>query len=243
MVGAVEGGPRSLAGLVEATGFSRATAHRLATALEVHGLLRRTRRRPLRPRTEAPVARSGRIVGLAAGRGGGGSPGRAARPHRRVGPAVRAPGRPAGVCGLARVAPRPAHHRRRRGGPAPRPWIRRPGPHRRSRSARLGGLGGRAGGGRGLGVVARHRRHRCGGGRHRRERTHRTAHPKPGGAFRCGGWWPPPSGWRSMPDCGRRRDRRGIHPRSAPGSLWLLRLGAAAVVAVLVWFLVDAVAG
>jgi DNA-binding IclR family transcriptional regulator len=38
---AVEAGPRSLAGLVEATGFSRATAHRLAVALEVHGLLTR----------------------------------------------------------------------------------------------------------------------------------------------------------------------------------------------------------
>jgi DNA-binding IclR family transcriptional regulator len=38
---AVEGGPRTLAGLVEATGLSRATAHRLAVALEVHGLLRR----------------------------------------------------------------------------------------------------------------------------------------------------------------------------------------------------------
>lgn len=33
--------PRSLAELVEATGLSRATAHRLAVALEAHGLLRR----------------------------------------------------------------------------------------------------------------------------------------------------------------------------------------------------------
>jgi DNA-binding IclR family transcriptional regulator len=38
---AVEAGPRTLAGLVQATGLSRATAHRLALALEVHGLLRR----------------------------------------------------------------------------------------------------------------------------------------------------------------------------------------------------------
>jgi len=38
---AVEGGPLSLAGVVGATGLSRATAHRLAVALEVHGLLRR----------------------------------------------------------------------------------------------------------------------------------------------------------------------------------------------------------
>ncbi|HEY8060659.1 MAG TPA: IclR family transcriptional regulator, partial [Acidimicrobiales bacterium] len=35
-------GPCALADLVAATGFSRATAHRLAVALEVHGLLRRT---------------------------------------------------------------------------------------------------------------------------------------------------------------------------------------------------------
>jgi len=38
---AVEAGPQSLAGLVEATGLSRATAHRLAVALEVHRLLGR----------------------------------------------------------------------------------------------------------------------------------------------------------------------------------------------------------
>jgi DNA-binding IclR family transcriptional regulator len=38
---AVEDRPLSLAELVEATGLSRATAHRLAVALEVHGLVRR----------------------------------------------------------------------------------------------------------------------------------------------------------------------------------------------------------
>ncbi len=38
---AVEGHPLTLAGLVDATGLSRATAHRLALALEVHGLLGR----------------------------------------------------------------------------------------------------------------------------------------------------------------------------------------------------------
>jgi DNA-binding IclR family transcriptional regulator len=38
---AVEAAPRTLAGLVEATGLSRATAHRLAVALEVHRLLSR----------------------------------------------------------------------------------------------------------------------------------------------------------------------------------------------------------
>ena len=38
---AVEAGPHTLAGLVEATGLSRATAHRLAMALEVHGMVGR----------------------------------------------------------------------------------------------------------------------------------------------------------------------------------------------------------
>lgn len=38
---ALEDEPRALASLVEATGLTRATAHRLATALEVHGLVRR----------------------------------------------------------------------------------------------------------------------------------------------------------------------------------------------------------
>ncbi len=41
ILAAVEQRPLALAGLVEATGFHRATAHRLATALEEHGLLRR----------------------------------------------------------------------------------------------------------------------------------------------------------------------------------------------------------
>lgn len=41
ILAAVEERPLALAGLVEATGFHRATAHRLATALESHGLLRR----------------------------------------------------------------------------------------------------------------------------------------------------------------------------------------------------------
>jgi DNA-binding IclR family transcriptional regulator len=40
---AVEGGAATLAALVEATGLSRATAHRLAVALEVHRLLARDR--------------------------------------------------------------------------------------------------------------------------------------------------------------------------------------------------------
>ena len=43
VLGAVEDGGASLNELVERTGLSRATAHRLASALEVHGLLRRSR--------------------------------------------------------------------------------------------------------------------------------------------------------------------------------------------------------
>jgi len=41
VVGALEPSPRSLSELVAATGLSRATAHRLAVALEAHGLVRR----------------------------------------------------------------------------------------------------------------------------------------------------------------------------------------------------------
>ena len=41
ILAAVEQRPLALAALVDATGFHRATAHRLATALEAHGLLRR----------------------------------------------------------------------------------------------------------------------------------------------------------------------------------------------------------
>jgi DNA-binding IclR family transcriptional regulator len=41
VVAALESGPRSLADLVAATGLPRATAHRLAVALEAHGLVRR----------------------------------------------------------------------------------------------------------------------------------------------------------------------------------------------------------
>jgi DNA-binding IclR family transcriptional regulator len=41
VLSALEEEPRSLAELVRATGLSRATAHRLATALEDHGLVRR----------------------------------------------------------------------------------------------------------------------------------------------------------------------------------------------------------
>ncbi|PIE34240.1 MAG: IclR family transcriptional regulator [Ilumatobacter coccineus] len=42
VVGAIASGPRSLSELQEATGLPRATAHRLAVALEAHGVLRRS---------------------------------------------------------------------------------------------------------------------------------------------------------------------------------------------------------
>lgn len=41
VLGALEDGPRSLSELVRSTGLTRATAHRLAVALEAHGLVRR----------------------------------------------------------------------------------------------------------------------------------------------------------------------------------------------------------
>jgi DNA-binding IclR family transcriptional regulator len=41
ILAAVEAQPLALAGLVESTGISRPTAHRLAVALETHGMLRR----------------------------------------------------------------------------------------------------------------------------------------------------------------------------------------------------------
>jgi DNA-binding IclR family transcriptional regulator len=41
VLGALERGPRTLAGLIDATGLSRATTHRLAAALAAHGLVRR----------------------------------------------------------------------------------------------------------------------------------------------------------------------------------------------------------
>jgi DNA-binding IclR family transcriptional regulator len=41
VLNALSAEPLSLAGLVAATGFHRATAHRLATSLELHGLVRR----------------------------------------------------------------------------------------------------------------------------------------------------------------------------------------------------------
>lgn len=77
IIDALEAGPRTLAELVAATGLSRATAHRLAVALEVHGMVRRDdegrfalgqRRRPLaelaRPALEALRDETGESVQL-----------------------------------------------------------------------------------------------------------------------------------------------------------------------------------
>ena len=56
VVDALEARPLTLAELVEASGLSRATAHRLAVALETHGMVRRTGdgRFALGPRLAAP---------------------------------------------------------------------------------------------------------------------------------------------------------------------------------------------
>jgi len=56
LVDALEPGPLTLAGLVEATGVPRATAHRLAVALEAHGVVARLEdgRFTLGPRLRAP---------------------------------------------------------------------------------------------------------------------------------------------------------------------------------------------
>jgi DNA-binding IclR family transcriptional regulator len=66
---ALEGGPQSLAGLVNATGLARPTAHRLATALEHHRLIARdlTGRFVLGPRLPELAAAAGedRLVAAA----------------------------------------------------------------------------------------------------------------------------------------------------------------------------------
>jgi DNA-binding IclR family transcriptional regulator len=56
VLAALEAEPLALAGLVAATGLSRPTAHRLATALEAHGLVRRD--------TDGRFALGLRLVGL-----------------------------------------------------------------------------------------------------------------------------------------------------------------------------------
>ncbi len=66
------GGAASLAGLVASTGFSRATTHRLAVALEVHDLLRRD--------SEGRFALGGRLVALGHRAAGGWPVAEASRP-------------------------------------------------------------------------------------------------------------------------------------------------------------------
>ncbi|HEX9530940.1 MAG TPA: IclR family transcriptional regulator C-terminal domain-containing protein [Acidimicrobiales bacterium] len=56
ILAALEAGPCSLAGVVEATGLTRATAHRLAGALEVHGFVGRD--------TQGRYAVGPRVAGL-----------------------------------------------------------------------------------------------------------------------------------------------------------------------------------
>jgi len=63
VIDVLEQAPRSLAELVEATGLSRATAHRLAVALEDHGLVRRD--------DEGRFALGARFVALGRAAGGG----------------------------------------------------------------------------------------------------------------------------------------------------------------------------
>lgn len=72
LLGALEAGPLALAGLTDATGLSRPTAHRLAVALEAHGLLRRD--------VEGRFALGLRLVALGRAAAGGLPIAEAARP-------------------------------------------------------------------------------------------------------------------------------------------------------------------
>lgn len=71
ILGALEDGPLVLAGLVTATGIARPTAHRLAAALEVHGLVRRD---------DGRYALGLRLVGLGRAAAGGVTVADVARP-------------------------------------------------------------------------------------------------------------------------------------------------------------------
>lgn len=63
IIAALERAPLALAGLVDATGFHRATAHRLATAMEAHGVVRRD--------SEGRFALGGRLIELGRTAGAG----------------------------------------------------------------------------------------------------------------------------------------------------------------------------
>ena len=72
VLGALEREPLALAGLVEVTGIPRPTAHRLAAALEAHGLLRRD--------AAGRFALGPRLVGLGRAAAGGRTMAEVARP-------------------------------------------------------------------------------------------------------------------------------------------------------------------
>ena len=92
VLGALEAGPATLAGLVQATGLARPTAHRLAVALEHHRLVARDLqgRFVLGPRLGELAAAAGEDRLLAAA---GPVLAAAARHHRRERPALPPPGR------------------------------------------------------------------------------------------------------------------------------------------------------
>ena len=131
ILGAIESGPRSLGELQAATGLPRATAHRLAAALEAHGLLRRDDdgRFELGPHlVTLGRAAAGRFALIAAA-----TPvlADAARHDRRERAAVRPRGRRPPLRDLARVAPRPAVDRAGGLAAPARPRVVRPGAARR----------------------------------------------------------------------------------------------------------------
>ena len=109
---ALRGGPLDLAQLQHASGLPRATAHRLAVALEQHHLVRRDAAGPLLPRLRAGRARPSRRGAVRARRA---RPRRAratsATRHRRERAAVRARGRRSALRGVAAVAARAAMDR------------------------------------------------------------------------------------------------------------------------------------
>ena len=130
--------PRSLTELARATGLPRATAHRLASALERHLLVGRDDAGPLRARAGpgAPGRPGRRQHPPVAGRRGRPGSGRAPRPDRRERPAVCPLRRHPGVPGLAGVAAQPAHHRGGRRGPADGPGFGGQGAGRRAPAPR-----------------------------------------------------------------------------------------------------------
>ena len=125
VVGAAETGPHSLAELVAATGFSRATTHRLASALEDHGLLRRDQagRYVVGARGIALGRAAERAWPLAAAAAGALEELRGAT-GESVQLFVREGENRVCVASLG-IAPRSAHNRRHRGGPAVAPRIGR----------------------------------------------------------------------------------------------------------------------